>query len=142
MRYSCLCTNSNKYKSTFTRSDHSDNLYTRIRAAIDLERRTAVIQHRIVYDLPRQRIPTYRARVGDRLQATLFQRGDGSAEDMSPDWEENLEAAVGVANDVQPFEDTNTSKKGYIIVSAIEPTTVPVNIIYVIEVVMTSIHKL
>ena len=62
----------------------------------------AAIQRRVV-DLAQQRIPTYRARVGDRLQATLFQKGAGSAEDMSSDREENLGAAVGVANDVQPF---------------------------------------
>ena len=65
-----------------------------------------VIQRRIV-DLALQRIPTYRARVGGRLHATLFQRGGGSAGDMSSDREENLGAAVGVANDVQPFVDTN-----------------------------------
>ena len=123
MRYSCHCTNSNKYASTSTRSDNSDNLYrrplveTKIRAAIDLERRPVVVQHRIVYDLSQQRMPTYRARVGDRLQATLFQRGGGSAEDMSSDREKKSWGGGGVANDVQPLEDTNTNKTRYSIVS-------------------------
>ena len=73
----------------------------------------AVFQRRIV-DLAPQRLPTYR--VGDRLQATLFQRGGGSAEEMPLDRRENLGAAVGAANEVQPFVDTNTNKT-YIIVS-------------------------
>ena len=122
MRYSCHCTNGNESESTSTRSDNSDNLCrrplveTKTRAGIDLNRRTTVIQHRIVYDLAQQRTPTHRARVGDRLHATLFQRGGGSAEDMSSDGEENLGVAVAVANDVQPFVDTNTNKTKCIIV--------------------------
>ena len=44
-------------------------------------------------------------------------KGGGSAEDMSSDREENLGAAVGVANDVQPFVDTNNNKTRYIIVT-------------------------
>ena len=120
MRYSSHCTNANEHEPTSTRSDNSNN--RSISAPSDGDENPcsstprmanqifntkaveclAIIQRRIV-DLARQRIPTYRARVGDRLRATLFQRGGGSAEDMSSDREENLGAAVGVANDVQPF---------------------------------------
>ena len=71
----------------------------------------AVIQHRIVYDLALQRIPTYRGKAGERLHATRFQRGGGSAEDLSQDREETLGVTVGVANDVQPLVDTNTNKE-------------------------------
>ena len=70
----------------------------------------AAIQRRIL-DVAQQPIPIYPARVMDRLYATLFQRGGGSAEDMSSDREENLGPALRVANDVQPFVDTNTNTK-------------------------------
>ena len=82
----------------------------------------AATQRRIV-DLAQQRISTYRARrVGNRLHATLFQRGSTSAEDMPPDPEKNIGAMLGVANDVQPFVDTNTinTRTIYILIVTLE----------------------
>ena len=70
--------------------------------------------HRRSADLARQQIPTYRARVGDRLHATLFQRRSSSAKDMSSNREENLGKTLWVANDVQAFVDTNTKKTRYV----------------------------